>query len=90
MKRTFFTILLALVYLTGLAQDADTCKLIAEHILTAAQNHKPDGIEELLASDFHFNNIKQPLAAKVLKQIIAQMPTMMSWELLTPNRTARG
>ncbi len=81
MKRTFFTILFALVSLTGLAQDIDTCKRIAERILTAAQNHKPDGIGELLASDFHFNNIRQPLAAKVLKQIIAQMPTMTSWEL---------
>ena len=67
MKWTFFTILFTFVSMTGLAQDANTCKRIAEHILTAAQNHKPDGIEELLASDFHFNNIKQPLAAKVLK-----------------------
>ena len=90
MKRTFFTILLALVSLTGLAQDADTCKSIAERILTAAQNHKPDGIGELLASDFHFNNIKQPLAAKVLKQIIAQMPTMTSWELSSADKDSMG
>ena len=65
MKRTFFTILLALVYLTGLAQDADTCKSIAERILTAAQNHTSDGIDELLAPDFHFTNIKQPIATNV-------------------------
>ena len=90
MKWTFFTILFTFVYLTGLAQDADTCKRIAERILTAAQNHKPDGIEELLASDFHFNNIKQPLAAKVLKQIIAQMPTMMSWELADTEQNSKG
>ena len=81
MKRTFFTILLALVYLTGLAQDADTCKLIAERILTAAQNHTSDGIDELLAPDFRFTNIKQPIATKVLKQIITQMPLMTGWEL---------
>ena len=90
MKCTFFTILFTLVSMTGLAQDANTCKRIAEHILTAAQNHKPDGIEELLASDFHFNNIKQPLAAKVLKQIIAQMPTMMSWELADTEQNSKG
>ncbi len=90
MKRTFFTILFALVSLTGLAQDIDTCKRIAERILTAAQNHKPDGIGELLASDFHFNNIKQPLAAKVLKQIIAQMPTMTSWELAGAKQNSMG
>ena len=90
MKWTFSTILFTLVSMTGLAQDANTCKRIAEHILTAAQNHKPDGIEELLASDFHFNNIKQPLAAKVLKQIIAQMPTMMSWELADTEQNSTG
>ena len=81
MKRTFFTILFALVYLTGLAQDADTCKSIAERILTAAQNHTSDGIDELLAPDFRFTNIKQPIATKVLKQIITQMPLMTGWEL---------
>lgn len=90
MKQTIITILFAIVAMTGLAQDANTCKRIAEHILTAAQNHKPDGIEELLASDFHFNNIKQPLAAKVLKQIIAQMPTMMSWELADTEQNSTG
>ena len=47
MKQTIITILFAIVAMTGLAQDANTCKRIAEHILTAAQNHKPDGIEEL-------------------------------------------
>lgn len=90
MKQTIITILFAIVAMAGLAQDANTCKRIAEHILTAAQNHKPDGIEELLASDFHFNNIKQPLAAKVLKQIIAQMPTMMSWELADTEQNSTG
>lgn len=81
MKRTFFTILFALVSLTGLAQDIDTCKRIAERILTAAQNHTSDGIDELLAPDFRFTNIKQPIATKVLKQIITQMPLMTGWEL---------
>lgn len=81
MKWTFFTILFTFVSMTGLAQDANTCKRIAEHILTAAQNHKPDGIEELLAPDFRFTNIKQPIATKVLKQIITQMPLMTGWEL---------
>lgn len=81
MKWTFFTILFTLVSMTGLAQDADTCKRIAEHILTAAQNHTSDGIDELLAPDFRFTNIKQPIATKVLKQIITQMPLMTGWEL---------
>lgn len=90
MKQTIITILFAIVAMAGQAQDANTCKRIAEHILTGAQNHKPDGIEELLASDFHFNNIKQPLAAKVLKQIIAQMPTMMSWELADTEQNSTG
>ena len=81
MKWTFFTILFTFVSMTGLAQDANTCKSIAEHILTAAQNHKPDGIDELLAPDFRFTNIKQPIATKVLKQIITQMPLMTGWEL---------
>lgn len=80
-KKTIITALLALITMVGWAQDVKTCQPIAERILTAAQNHAPDGIDELLASDFHFNNIKQPLAAKVLKQIIAQMPAMSSWEL---------
>lgn len=90
MKRTFFTILLALVYLTGLAQDADTCKLIAERILTAAQNHTSDGIDELLAPDFRFTNIKQPIATKVLKQIITQMPLMTGWELTVTLQDSTG
>ena len=80
-KQTIITVLLTLITMTGWAQDVNTCQPIAERILTAAQNHKPDGIDELLAPEFHFNNIKQPLAAKVLKQIIAQMPPMTSWEL---------
>lgn len=62
------------------AQDVNVCRPKAERILTAAQNHAPDGIDELLAPDFHFSNIKQPVAAKVLKQIIAQMPPMTGWE----------
>lgn len=62
------------------AQDVNVCRPKAERILTAAQNHAPDGIDELLAPDFRFSNIKQPVAAKVLKQIIAQMPPMTGWE----------
>ncbi len=89
-KQTIITILLALVAMAGHCQDFNTCQPIAGRILTAAQNHKPDGIDELLAPDFHFNNIKQPLAAKVLKQIIAQMPTMMSWELADTEQNSKG
>ena len=80
-NKLIITAMLTLITMTGWAQDVNTCQPIAERILTAAQNHKPDGIDELLAPEFHFNNIKQPLAAKVLKQIIAQMPPMTSWEL---------
>ena len=68
----------------------NTCKPIAERILTAAQNHTPDGIDELLASDFHYNKIKQPTAAKVLKQIIAQMPAMTGWELAGTEQDSTG
>ena len=89
-KQTIITALLALVAMAGHCQDFNTCQPIAGRILTAAQNHKPDGIDELLAPDFHFNNIKQPLAAKVLKQIIAQMPTMMSWELADTEQNSKG
>ena len=89
-KKTITTILLALVSLTGLAQDINTCKPIAERILTAAQNHTPDDIDELLAPDFHFTNIKQPIAAKVLKQIIAQMPAMTGWELESSEQVSKG
>ncbi|MBQ6238134.1 MAG: aspartyl protease family protein [Bacteroidales bacterium] len=71
-------------------QDVNTCKPIAERILTAAQNHTSDGIDELLASDFHYNKIKQPTAAKVLKQIIAQMPAMTSWELTGTEQNSIG
>ena len=70
------TALLFIVVVTAHGQDVNKCKPIAERILTAAQNHTSDGIDELLASDFHYNKIKQPTAAKVLKQIIAQMPAM--------------
>ena len=62
------------------AQDVNVCRPKAERILTAAQNHTPDGIDEMLATDFRFSNIKQPVAAKVLKQIIAQMPPITGWE----------
>ena len=55
-KKTIITILFAIVAMTGLAQDADICKRIAEHILTAAQNHKPDGIEELFISTTSSNH----------------------------------
>ena len=72
------------------AQDVNTCRPKAEYILTAAQNHTPDGIDELLASDFRFSNIKQPMAAKVLKQIIAQMPPMTSWELAGTTQDSTG
>ena len=89
-KKTIITILLALVAMTGQAQDVNTCRPIAERILTAAQNHTPDGIDELLATDFHFTNIKQPVAAKVLKQIIAQMPVMTGWELAGTEQDSAG
>ena len=80
-SKLIITTLLALVAMIGQAQDVNTCRPIAERILTAAQNHNPEVIDELLAPDFHFTNIKQPMAAKVLKQIIAQMPAMTRWEL---------
>ena len=89
-KKIIITLLLVLVSLTGLAQDINTCKPIAERILTAAHNHTPDGIDELLAPDFHFTNIKQPIAAKVLKQIIAQMPTMTGWKLEGSEQSSTG
>lgn len=34
--------------MAGQAQDINTCQPIAERILTAAQNHTPNGIDELL------------------------------------------
>jgi hypothetical protein len=89
-KQTIITILLALVAMAGQAQDVNTCRPIAERILTAAQNHTPDGIDELLAPDFRFANIKQPVAAKVLKQIIAQMPVMTGWELAGTEQDSAG
>ncbi len=84
------TVLLFIVVVTAHGQDVNKCKPIAERILTAAQNHTPDGIDELLASDFHYNKIKQPTAAKVLKQIIAQMPAMTSWELTGTEQDSIG
>ena len=84
------TALLFIVVVTAHGQDVNKCKPIAEHILTAAQNHTPDGIDELLASDFHYNKIKQPTAAKVLKQIIAQMPAMTGWELAGTEQDSTG
>ena len=89
-KKSIIAALLALVAMAGHCQDFNTCQPIAGRILTAAQNHKPDGIDELLAPDFHFNKIKQPLAAKVLKQIIAQMPAMTSWELAGTEQDSTG
>ena len=89
-KKTIITILLALVSLMGPAQDINTCKPIAERILTAAQDHNPDGIDELLAPDFHFTNIKQPIAAKVLKQIITQMPAIIGWGLESSEQDNTG
>lgn len=84
------TALLFIVVVTAHGQDVNKCKPIAERILTAAQNHTPDGIDELLASDFHYNKIKQPTAAKVLKQIIAQMPAMTGWELAGTEQDSMG
>ena len=84
------TALLFIVVMTAHGQDVNKCKPIAERILTAAQNHTPDGIDELLASEFHYNNVKQPTAAKVLKQIIAQMPAMTSWELAGTEQDSIG
>ena len=75
-RPTLIAALLALVVVTAQAQDLDTCRAKAERILTAAQSHTPDGIDNLLAPGFRFTDIKQPMAAKVLKQIIAQMPDM--------------
>lgn len=77
------SLIIAIVAMTSVAkaQDVNACRPKAEHILTAAQNHTPDGIDELLAPDFHLSNIKQPVAAKVLKQIISQMPPMTGWDL---------
>ena len=78
------------VVTTAYGQDVNTCRQIAERILTAAHNHTPDDIDELLAADFRYTNIKQPVAAKVLKQIIAQMPAMMSWELTDTKQDSSG
>ena len=85
-------LILAVVSITivAKAQDINTCRPKAEHILTAAQSHKLDGIDELLAPDFRFSNIKQPVAAKVLKQIIAQMPVMTGWELAGTEQDSAG
>ena len=90
MKKSIITMMLALAAIAGQAQDVNTCRPIAERILTAAQNHTPDGIDELLATDFRFTNIKQPVAAKVLKQIIAQMPVMTGWELAGTEQDSAG
>ncbi len=90
MKKIIITALLALVTIAGQAQDVNTCQPIAERILTAAQNHSSDGIDELLAPEFHFSNIKQPIAGKVLKQIIAQMPIITKWEQSNVERDSTG
>ncbi len=85
-------LILAVVSITivAKAQDINTCRPKAEHILTAAQSHKLDGIDELLAPDFRFSNIKQPVAAKVLKQIITQMPPVTGWELTDTVQDSTG
>ena len=88
--KTIITALLALVAIAGQAQDVNTCQPIAERILTAAQNHSSDGIDELLAPEFHFSNIKQPIAGKVLKQIIVQMPIITGWEQSNVERDSTG
>ena len=91
MRRNIIIIALFIsVVTTAYGQDVNTCRQIAERILTAAQNHTSDGIDELLASDFHYNKIKQPTAAKVLKQIIAQMPAMTGWELAGTEQDSTG
>ena len=64
-KKAIITILLVLVTMAEQAQDANTFRLRAERILTAAQNHTPDGIDELWAPNFRITNVKQPIAAKV-------------------------
>ena len=89
-KKSIIMMLLALVTMTGQAQDVNTCQPIAERILTAAQNHTSDGIDELLAPDFQYSNFKQPIAGAVLKQIIAQMPAMTSWELTGSEQDSTG
>ena len=89
-RRTVVIIFFTLVIATSMAQDINACQQMAERILTAAQNHTPDGIDELLAPDFRFTNIKQPTAAKVLKQIIAQMPAMTAWELAGTEQDSAG
>ena len=71
-------------------QDLNRCQPIAERILAAAQNHEPSSIDELLAPNFHYNDIHQPKAAKVLKQIIAQMPAMTRWELTGTEQDSTG
>ena len=85
-------IILAVVFMVTRVQgqEVNTCRPIAERILTAAQNHAPDGIDELLAPDFRFTNIKQPVAAKVLKQIIAQMPAMTGWDFSSAVQDSTG
>lgn len=91
MRRNIIIIALFInVVTTAYGQDVNTCRQIAERILTAAHNHTLDGIDELLAADFRYTNIKQPVAAKVLKQIIAQMPAMMSWELTDTKQDSTG
>lgn len=86
------SLIIAIVTMTSIAkaQDVNTCQPIAERILTAAQNHSSDGIDELLAPEFHFSNIKQPTAAKVLKHIIVQMPAMTGWELASAEKDSTG
>lgn len=91
MRRNIIIIALFInVVTTAYGQDVNTCRQIAGRILVAAQNHSPEGIDELLAPEFHYNNIKQPTAAKVLKQIIVQMPTMTAWELVGTEKDSTG
>ena len=89
-RQTLIAAMLTLVVVTAQAQDLNTCRSKAERILTAAQSHTPDGIDSLLAPDFRFTDIKQPTAAKVLKQIIAQMPDMTGWELAGTEQDSTG
>ena len=89
-RQTLIAAMLTLVVVTAQAQDLNTCRSKAERILTAAQIHTPDGIDSLLAPGFRFTDIKQPTAAKVLKQIIAQMPDMTGWELAGTEQDSTG
>ena len=89
-SKIILSALLFIVITMAHGQDVNICQPMAERILKAAQNHTPDGIDGLLAPEFHYNNIKQPTAAKVLKKIVAQMPAMTGWELAGTEQDSTG